>query len=339
MLLKSCATPPASWPTASIFWAWRSCSSSARRSLTSRAMPWTPTGRPATRISREATSSETRRPERQTSSHSYEPSSCVRTPHDAPGTSSSRERAAEQVGARVSGDPLAGAVDRGEAAVEVEREDHVVRVLEELAVALLARAQRLLGALALGRVLDHADPELRAAVGVADERDGEARRDRAAVLRAVALLELVVVALALDELRVELAVADVVGGLRVVLDRQRHELLGGVAERALERAVRGQQAAVEADERGAVRRELEHRAEAALALAQERERRERPVRPDERREHGRDDPRVRRATARRARRRGRRARVPSRARGRRRARSRGTCARARGGASRRARGG
>ena len=36
-LLKSCATPPASWPTASIFCAWRSCSSSWRRSSTSSA--------------------------------------------------------------------------------------------------------------------------------------------------------------------------------------------------------------------------------------------------------------------------------------------------------------
>ncbi len=29
-LLKSCATPPASWPTTSIFWAWRSRSSLTR---------------------------------------------------------------------------------------------------------------------------------------------------------------------------------------------------------------------------------------------------------------------------------------------------------------------
>ena len=38
-LLKSCATPPASRPTASIFCAWRSCSSSTRRSVTSRCVP------------------------------------------------------------------------------------------------------------------------------------------------------------------------------------------------------------------------------------------------------------------------------------------------------------
>src|SRR5437667_2612611 len=36
-LLKSCAMPPVSWPIASIFWAWRSCSSRPRRSLTSSA--------------------------------------------------------------------------------------------------------------------------------------------------------------------------------------------------------------------------------------------------------------------------------------------------------------
>ena len=29
MLLKSCAMPPVSWPTASIFWAWINCSSAS----------------------------------------------------------------------------------------------------------------------------------------------------------------------------------------------------------------------------------------------------------------------------------------------------------------------
>ena len=38
MLLKSCATPPVSWPTASIFCAWRSWLSSMMRSLMSRPM-------------------------------------------------------------------------------------------------------------------------------------------------------------------------------------------------------------------------------------------------------------------------------------------------------------
>ncbi len=35
-LLKSCATPPVSWPTASIFCAWRSCASASRSAVTSR---------------------------------------------------------------------------------------------------------------------------------------------------------------------------------------------------------------------------------------------------------------------------------------------------------------
>ncbi|MGY4467700.1 hypothetical protein ACVWWK_003409 [Bradyrhizobium sp. LB9.1b] len=35
MLLNSCAMPPVSWPTASIFWAWISCSSAARFWVTS----------------------------------------------------------------------------------------------------------------------------------------------------------------------------------------------------------------------------------------------------------------------------------------------------------------
>ena len=39
-LLRSWAMPPVSWPTASIFCAWRSCSSSRRRSEMSRTMAW-----------------------------------------------------------------------------------------------------------------------------------------------------------------------------------------------------------------------------------------------------------------------------------------------------------
>ena len=38
MLLKSWATPPVSWPTASIRWAWLSCCSSLMRSVMSRPM-------------------------------------------------------------------------------------------------------------------------------------------------------------------------------------------------------------------------------------------------------------------------------------------------------------
>ena len=37
MLLKSCAMPPASWPTACIFWLCANCSSSARCSVVSSA--------------------------------------------------------------------------------------------------------------------------------------------------------------------------------------------------------------------------------------------------------------------------------------------------------------
>ena len=42
-LLKSWAMPPASRPIASIFWAWRSCASSRRRSVTSRKLQTRPT--------------------------------------------------------------------------------------------------------------------------------------------------------------------------------------------------------------------------------------------------------------------------------------------------------
>ena len=41
MLLKSCATPPASWPMASIFCDWRNCASSCRCSVMSSAVPTT----------------------------------------------------------------------------------------------------------------------------------------------------------------------------------------------------------------------------------------------------------------------------------------------------------
>jgi len=47
---------------ASIFWAWRSCSSRRLRSLMSRAMPWTPTGFPCRSISRLLTSKVRRWP-------------------------------------------------------------------------------------------------------------------------------------------------------------------------------------------------------------------------------------------------------------------------------------
>ena len=40
MLLKSCAMPPVSWPTASIFWTWRSCASAAWRSSASALSAW-----------------------------------------------------------------------------------------------------------------------------------------------------------------------------------------------------------------------------------------------------------------------------------------------------------
>ena len=45
ILLKSCAMPPVSWPTASIFWAWRNCASAACFSVRSRPMKkWRLTG-------------------------------------------------------------------------------------------------------------------------------------------------------------------------------------------------------------------------------------------------------------------------------------------------------
>src|SRR6185436_20846168 len=62
-----------------------------------------------------------------------------------------------------AGDPLAGDIDRGDAPVEVVRVDKVVRVLEELAVPLLAEPQLVLGALALGDVLRHRQPRAPAA--------------------------------------------------------------------------------------------------------------------------------------------------------------------------------
>ena len=61
-LLKSCATPAARRPIASIFCAWRSCASSSRRVVTSRAMPCAAMMAAPSRSGRTPTSSVMRRP-------------------------------------------------------------------------------------------------------------------------------------------------------------------------------------------------------------------------------------------------------------------------------------
>ncbi len=61
-LLKSCATPPASRPTASSFWAWRNWSSSLRRSVRSRATTTNPCGPAPARSAVVATSAQNRVP-------------------------------------------------------------------------------------------------------------------------------------------------------------------------------------------------------------------------------------------------------------------------------------
>ena len=61
-LLKSCATPPVSWPSASIFWAWARCawascraSWASRRSVMSRVILAKPTRRPVSSFTRSIT--------------------------------------------------------------------------------------------------------------------------------------------------------------------------------------------------------------------------------------------------------------------------------------------
>ena len=94
------------------------------------------------------------------------------------------------------------------------------------------------GELALGDVLEHRDRERGLAVGVALERRGDLRPDHLAVLAEAALLELVRLALAGDQLPEEREVVLDVVGVGVLAEAHLRELRGRVAEHLLHRGVR-----------------------------------------------------------------------------------------------------
>jgi hypothetical protein len=91
---------------------------------------------------------------------------------------------AEELLARVAAGALAGDVHRGDAAFEVVRVDEIVRILEQLAIPLLAPPQLFLGTFALGDVLRDDQPHAAAAGEELERRDFDV--DHRAVLPAMA---------------------------------------------------------------------------------------------------------------------------------------------------------
>ena len=107
-----------------------------------------------------------------------------------------------------SGEPCRGVLER-EGGVAADRGQHVVEVVGHAAgepadrLELLALTKLLLEQLALGDVLGHRDREVRLAVRVTHERDGEMGHDRAAVPGQEGRLAPVRIPIAADQLRVE----------------------------------------------------------------------------------------------------------------------------------------
>jgi hypothetical protein len=98
-----------------------------------------------------------------------------------------RDRQPHQLVSRVAGDPLAGDVHRRDAALEVVRVDEVERVLEELAVDLLAALQLLERPFALGDVLGDDHPHAPRAGEELERRHFDVD-DRAVFLRVPVLM-------------------------------------------------------------------------------------------------------------------------------------------------------
>ena len=140
------------------------------------------------------------------------------------------------------------------------------RVVEGRAEAVLGLAQRVLGAPALGDVLDLGDEVERLPGFVADERDRQQHPAVLAVGPHVALLHPVAAQLAGDDLAHQLEVGVEVVGVGDVLEGQPEQRPGVVADDLGQRAVDAQEAAVEADQRHADRRLLEGVGEALLGL-------------------------------------------------------------------------
>jgi hypothetical protein len=161
-----------------------------------------------------------------------------------------------------------GLVHELDPVVAVDDEDDVPHGLDERAVALLARTQRLLGLLAVVDVLDHVDEVLGCAVHVAHHGGHEVDPHERAVLADVALLRSIGVHLARLEpaQRVQVGV-DRVGG-RDVRERQRDQLVARVAEDVAQAVVDAHPPAVQGHLRHADGGLVEHRTEPRLALAQ-----------------------------------------------------------------------
>ena len=122
--------------------------------------------------------------------------------------------------------------------------------------------------------------------------------DNLASLRQAALFQPVLLTLALREGAEELELATAILRMRELDGRPAFELVLRETEHLLERAVTRHDAALEIEHAGADRGRLEHRAKAVLAVPEQGENRERAVRNDERRDHGRHQPRIRAPEAR-----------------------------------------
>src|SRR4051812_8962660 len=139
--------------------------------------------------------------------------------------------------------------------------------LRQAAEALLALAQRALGVLALGDVVEDRDLVLRRAVGGAHKRDGEVDPHGAAVATEIALLEVRRFQLAGPH-ALALVVRDVaVIRVRYFLHRAADQLALGKPEHFAQASVRPHELAVEAYVRDAGRCKLEGMPEPLLALA------------------------------------------------------------------------
>ena len=123
--------------------------------------------------------------------------------------------------ARVAGDLAERLVDAQEAPVERPHRHPDRRLVERRAEAVLGLAQRVLGAAALGDVLDLRDEVERLAGVVAHERDRQQHPALLAVRAHVALLHPVAAPLARDHLAHELEVGLEVVGVGDVLEGQR----------------------------------------------------------------------------------------------------------------------
>jgi hypothetical protein len=129
-------------------------------------------------------------------------------------------------------------------------------------------AQPLLQLVPVGDVLDHRDGVRGGAVGVAQQRDRHVGPDDLAVLAVVRLLHAEVVAVAADEVGVQVAVALQVGGVEEVGLPQPEQLVHRVAEQPGHRGVGLDDVPVEVTDADGHRGALEQRPEPRLTRPQ-----------------------------------------------------------------------